>query len=243
MRNLAERGVWGVQATLDDILMYGASFTMSNATTVNPDNIRAPLGTKITVTGGGVISIAFPFQLAKVPKNLETGWAWMAQTSSGVGLAVVQSAANVLQLTPASALGASVRINVLGIGPEGVHTIELPGNTAVSKLYVGNVAKYGVETLRQNGCFLPVSGSFTGGQLSIDSFCRRIIPTKVATGIFDLDIGTHKFISCMFALTTGLAVAHSMTNIDKTVRIQMAADPANGTRMQGFIFASWSKER
>ncbi len=245
-RNISERGMWPTEATLDDVLVYGLSFTMSNATTVSPDNIRAPLGTKIAANGAGEISITFPFRLADVPKNLQSGWAWLAQTSSGIGLAVDQPSANVLRLIPASALGSSVRINVFGIGPEAPHTVESPGNTQVSKQYVGNRARYPVETLLRSGVFVPVSGVFQGGQLTIDPICRRILTKKAATGFFDLDIGTHRLICCMFNLTTGAPVAHSLVGDGKYVRIQTgspAADPANGTRIQGFILVSWSKER
>lgn len=246
--HLADRGLYGVTATLDDVLTIGVSFTMTSATTVSANNFVAPLGTKVTAAAGGEISIAFPFVIAPVPKNLRTGFAWIAKSSSGIGLAVDQPAPNVLRLTPASALAANTRIQVLGIGPDTASVIESPGNANVSKLIVGNRPRYAASSLLRDACFLPISGAFQGGVLTIDPTSRRVGAKKVATGFYDLDIGIHKpnTVTTMFALSTGAPVQHSPTTDGKTVRIQTgspAADPANGARIMGFILASWTKER
>lgn len=246
--HLASRGQYGVFATLDDVMTLGVAFTMSNSTTVSPNNIVAPLGTKITAAAGGEISITFPFRIAPVPKALRTGFAWITQASNQVGLVADQPADNVLRLTPASAIGSSTRINVLGIGPDQPSTIESPGNTQVSKMMVGNRGRFSVASLLRDASFMPISGTFQGGLLTIDTTSRRISARKVAAGFYDLDIGIHKTdtVVSMFALSTGAPVTQSLVTDGRNVRIQTsspAADPANGTRIMGFIQASWTKER
>jgi hypothetical protein len=248
-KHLASRSQHYTQTPVVDQRFCAVFFQVSPSGAPDPDLVRGPAGTTVSEASAGVYEVAFPFTIPSVSRDGDGAiFAWMGLTSTGATMTFANGAEpNILVVTTAD-LANGDQVVIYGVGPYapeenfGYPTAE----SAQGAPALGNRAHYWIESLNRDQCFIPIGGTFSGGELTLDEGTMNVEVVKDSAGVWDLDIGIHEENTAiaLLALDTSDPVVQVIGDPDveaKVVRIDTGGDPLDDVRLVGAIVASWTR--
>lgn len=238
-RDLSSRSQHASKSCTRDPVLTGIRWQIGTTGAVG--TVVAPLGYTVARTGVGVYVVTLPYEGGGKG-------ATVARASDGTGLKITRPsglAPNQWQYETESgaelASGTSIQVLAMAVTSpnEWIGT-----NVTPAPRHVQETGQFPAFSSVRDTSFIPFSGTFSGGELTIDDSVANVGASKSGTGLYALDIGVHPVEAQL-----GIAILSSGdpasliggTGDAGTITLQTgatAADPADDVTVQGFIWAA-----